>query len=109
MTDQIPASIHESVKEDFKIELREAEIQNKCYREFITWIAKEVGSTQETEVIKAKIHTLVEKEQKLQNISDNRPLTRAPFEGLGKQVVKLTDNINKVLKLQIKRLKHGTH
>lgn len=107
MTDQVPASVHESVKEDFTIEIKETRIQNECYREFIKWVANEVGTTQETEPIKARIHTLIEKETKLQNIQDNRPLTRHPFEGFGKQVIKLVENANQYFKLKIKQSKNG--
>jgi hypothetical protein len=109
MTDQIPASIHESIKQDFKIELSEVDIQNKLYRTFIADIAKDIGCVQETEAIKARVHTLIEKESKLQSIVDNRPLTRHPFEGLGQNLIKLSENSNKALKLLIKNLKHGTN
>ena len=94
---QVPAKIHESIKEDFKIEIEESDIQIKAYKDFIAFVAKEIGTTQETEAIKARIHTLVAQESKLQNIKDGRPLMRHPFEGLGKQMIKLVKNINKLL------------
>jgi hypothetical protein len=104
MGETIPATTHESIKEDFEIDVKEADIKVKAYRDFVAIIAKEIGTTQETEAIKARIYTLVAKESKLRDIVDNRPLTRHPFEGLGEQVVKLTKNINKVFRLLIKKL-----
>lgn len=95
--DQVPLKIHESIKEDFKIELEEAELKVNAYKDFIAVIAKEIGTTQETEAIKARIHTLVAQESKLKDIEDDRPLTRHPFEGIG-------ENINKLLKLLINKL-----
>lgn len=109
MTDLIPASIHESVKQDFKDELDKCEVKVKAYRSFISDIAKEIGCNQETEVIKAEIHSLVLSESKLKSIKDNRPLIKHPFDGLGEKVIKLTENTNQFIKLLTKKLKHGTN
>ena len=89
MESQIPAKLHESVKEDLAIELKEAETAVRSYREFITWVAKEIGCNQETELIRARIVTLVSEETKLKNIQDNRPLTKNPFDGVGNLMRKL--------------------
>lgn len=96
--EHVSAEIHEQIKEDFTIELNEVETKNKAYREFITWLAKTIDTTQETEAIKARIKTLIAKEEKLTNIKDNRPYTRHPLEGVGKLIKDTIKLINDKLK-----------
>lgn len=92
------ATIHESVKEDFTIELQEAEKKVKSYKDFITEVARIIGTTQETEPIKARAETLVKKETILKAMQENRPLTRHPFEGIGDRIRTLLDYLIKKVK-----------
>lgn len=98
----VPLKIHQSVKEDFKIEQQELEIQVQTLRSFVAEVAKEIGTVQELPAIKARIHTLVSQESKLNDIKDERPLMRHPFEGIGERVRIILDNFNKLVKLSIK-------
>lgn len=96
--------IHESVKQDFTLELAEVESKHKALREFLVRLAKATGATQNIEDVEAKVGTLVKDndncQTKLKAIEDNRPITKHPLDGVGKLLEEL-------VKLLIKRFKNG--
>ena len=93
MIDVVSAKIHESVKEDYKAEVESLRIENREYKYFIAEIAKAIGENQEIPKLKASIYLLVANDSKLRDIKDNRPLTRHPFEGVGKIVKNILSKI----------------
>ena len=85
--------IHASIKEDFVVELEEAESKYRSLREFLVRLAKATGATQNIEDVEAKIGTLIAENDKCQTklkaIIDDRPITKHPLDGLGKALENL--------------------
>jgi hypothetical protein len=96
----------ESKEMDYKTELATVTDTNTLYREAIVRMAKRGGVTQNIEFVEAAYNSTFKENEdlrkKLENINDNRPVVKSPFEELGHQLSELVKLIIKSLKKWLK-------